>query len=68
MIGLFFEVMPRPGHEQAYFDIAAGLRPEVEQEPWPHVHRPLQKPHPTAVCTENLNPDVVMVKPTKYRG
>jgi small neutral amino acid transporter SnatA (MarC family) len=20
------------------------------------------------VCTENLNPDVVMVKPTKYRG
>jgi heme-degrading monooxygenase HmoA len=33
MIGLFFEVMPRPGHEQAYFDIAAGLRPELEKNP-----------------------------------
>jgi heme-degrading monooxygenase HmoA len=33
MIGLFFEVMPRPGHEQAYFDIAAGLRPELDQNP-----------------------------------
>jgi heme-degrading monooxygenase HmoA len=29
MIGLFFEVTPRIGHEQAYFDIAAGLRPEL---------------------------------------
>jgi hypothetical protein len=55
MIGLFFEVMPRPGHEQAYFDIAAGLRPEVGQEPWPHVHRPLQKPHPTAHCAFALS-------------
>jgi len=33
MIGLFFEVMPRPGHEQAYFDIAAGLRPDLEKNP-----------------------------------
>jgi heme-degrading monooxygenase HmoA len=31
MIGLFFEVMPRPGHDQAYFDIAAGLRPELDK-------------------------------------
>ncbi|MPZ57820.1 MAG: antibiotic biosynthesis monooxygenase [Rhizobiales bacterium] len=33
MIGLFFEVMPRPGHEQAYFDIAAGLQPELDKNP-----------------------------------
>ena len=33
MIGLFFEVVPRPGHEQAYFDIAAGLRPELDKNP-----------------------------------
>mgnify|MGYP003628839916 CR=1 FL=1 len=33
MIGLFFEVTPRPGHEQAYFDIAAGLRGELNQNP-----------------------------------
>jgi len=33
MIGLFFEVMPRPGHEQAYFEIAAGLRPELDKNP-----------------------------------
>src|ERR1700686_503481 len=33
MIGLFFEVMPRLGHEQAYFDIAAGLRPELDKNP-----------------------------------
>jgi heme-degrading monooxygenase HmoA len=33
MIGLFFEVMPRPGHEQAYFDIAASLRPELDKNP-----------------------------------
>jgi len=33
MIGLFFEVTPRPGHEQAYFDIAAGLRPELDKNP-----------------------------------
>ena len=33
MIGLFFEVMPRPDHEQAYFDIAAGLRPELDKNP-----------------------------------
>ncbi len=33
MIGLFFEVMPWPGHEQAYFDIAAGLRPELDKNP-----------------------------------
>lgn len=33
MIGLFFEVMPRSGHEQAYFDIAAGLRPELDKNP-----------------------------------
>jgi hypothetical protein len=26
------------------------------------------EPFATAVCTENLNPDVVMVKSTKYRG
>jgi heme-degrading monooxygenase HmoA len=33
VIGLFFEVMPRPGHERAYFDIAAGLRPELDKNP-----------------------------------
>jgi len=33
MIGLFFEVMPRPGHDQAYFDIAASLRPELDKNP-----------------------------------
>jgi len=33
MIGLFFEVLSRPGHEQAYFDIAAGLRPELDKNP-----------------------------------
>jgi heme-degrading monooxygenase HmoA len=33
MIGLFFEVMPRLGHEQAYFDTAAGLRPELDKNP-----------------------------------
>ena len=33
MIGLFFEVMPRPGHEEAYFNIAAGLRPELDKNP-----------------------------------
>ena len=33
MIGLFFEVMPRPDHEQAYFDIAATLRPELDKNP-----------------------------------
>jgi heme-degrading monooxygenase HmoA len=33
MIGLFFEVLPRPGHEEAYFDIAAGLRPELDKNP-----------------------------------
>ncbi len=33
MIGLFFEVMPRSGHEQAYFDIAAGLRSELDKNP-----------------------------------
>ncbi len=33
MIGLFFEVTPRPGHDQAYFDIAAGLRPQLEKNP-----------------------------------
>ena len=31
MIGLFFEVTPRPGHEQAYFDIAAGLKPQLDK-------------------------------------
>jgi heme-degrading monooxygenase HmoA len=33
MIGLFFEVMPRLGHEQAYFDVAADLRPELDKNP-----------------------------------
>jgi len=33
MIGLFFEIAPRLGHEQAYFDIAAGLRPELDKNP-----------------------------------
>ncbi len=33
MIGLFFELTPRLGHEQAYFDIAAGLRPQLEKNP-----------------------------------
>lgn len=33
MIGLFFEVTPRSSHEQAYFDIAAGLKPELDKNP-----------------------------------
>ena len=31
MIGLFFEVMPREGHTTRYFELAAALRPELEQ-------------------------------------
>ena len=31
MIALFFEVEPHPGHEQAYLDLAARLRPELER-------------------------------------
>ena len=31
MIALFFEVLPHPGHEESYFDIAAGLKPELEK-------------------------------------
>ena len=31
MIGLFFEVVPRAGHEQNYFDLAALLRPELDK-------------------------------------
>lgn len=30
MIALFFEVLPHPGHDDAYFKIAAGLKPELE--------------------------------------
>lgn len=31
MIALFFEVLPHPGHEDSYFSIAAGLKPELEK-------------------------------------
>src|ERR1700753_3458962 len=31
MIGLFFEVMPLDGHADRYFDLAAGLKPELER-------------------------------------
>src|SRR2546426_1516437 len=30
MIGLFFEVQPRPGHRDQYLDLAASLKPELE--------------------------------------
>jgi len=31
MIGLFFEVVPLDGHAQRYFELAAGLKPELER-------------------------------------
>jgi heme-degrading monooxygenase HmoA len=31
MIAVIFEVWPRAGHEQEYFDLAASLRPELER-------------------------------------
>jgi len=31
MIAVIFEVMPAPGRKQEYLDLAAGLRPELEQ-------------------------------------
>jgi heme-degrading monooxygenase HmoA len=31
MIGLFFEVIPREGHAARYFELAAGLKPELER-------------------------------------
>ena len=31
MIALFFEVLPRAGHEQVYLDLASRLKPELEQ-------------------------------------
>ena len=31
MIAVIFEVVPREGHRQAYLDIAAALRPELER-------------------------------------
>ncbi|MGP1395204.1 MAG: antibiotic biosynthesis monooxygenase family protein [Inquilinaceae bacterium] len=31
MIAVIFEVQPRPEHKQRYLDIAAGLRPHLEQ-------------------------------------
>ena len=31
MIGLFFEVIPLDGHASRYFELAAGLRPELER-------------------------------------
>ena len=31
MIAVIFEVEPAEGHRQTYLDIAAGLRPELEQ-------------------------------------
>lgn len=30
MIALFFEVLPRPGHEATYFQMAAALKPELD--------------------------------------
>ncbi len=32
MIAVIFEVVPAPGRKQEYLDIAAGLRPELEQQ------------------------------------
>lgn len=31
MIAVIFEVEPKPGLDQDYFDLAAGLRPELER-------------------------------------
>ena len=31
MIAVIFEVIPQPEHQQAYLDIAADLRPLLEQ-------------------------------------
>ena len=31
MIGLFFEVIPMDGHASSYFELAAGLKPELER-------------------------------------
>jgi len=31
MIAVIFEVTPRPGRAEAYFDLAAALKPELEQ-------------------------------------
>ena len=31
MIGLFFEVIPRTGHADRYFELAAGLKPELDR-------------------------------------
>ena len=31
MIAVIFEVMPLPGHQQQYLDIAAGLKPMLQQ-------------------------------------
>ncbi|MDP7546942.1 MAG: antibiotic biosynthesis monooxygenase, partial [Alphaproteobacteria bacterium] len=31
MIAVIFEVEPHPGHKQQYLDIAARLRPQLEQ-------------------------------------
>lgn len=33
MQALFFEVHPRPGHEDHYFERAAALRPELDKQP-----------------------------------
>jgi heme-degrading monooxygenase HmoA len=33
MLALFFDVLPKPGHEDAYFQIAAALKPELEKNP-----------------------------------
>lgn len=33
MHALFFEVTPKPGHDDHYFNIAAALKPRVEQNP-----------------------------------
>ena len=31
MIAVIFEVEPKPAHKQAYLDIAAGLKPQLEK-------------------------------------
>ena len=31
MIAVIFEVEPRPGHKQAYLDLAAALKPQLEK-------------------------------------
>ena len=44
MIAVIFEVEPRDGKREAYLDIAAELRPLLEQDRRIHIHRTVRKP------------------------